>query len=211
MTRTYQKWTVEDEEKLNNCNDFPKIASELERTVDAVQCRFTKIYIYPVIQELFYKDGELNVESLKQNIDTIVNIYYVWHKIEKKDIIRFLTYFDKKIRRALKMSFEKPEELLDYDDSAYSEIDDSEISDESDSEDSNDSDLDDSEGSEDSEDSDTDNSIDTDASDNSASDDSDDDNFTERMSSADKWKLKYYKLKHLNRIKIIDGLLSNKK
>lgn len=203
MARTYQKWTVEDEEKLNNCNDFPKIASELERTVDAVQCRFTKIYIYPVIQELFYKDGELNVESLKQNIDTIVNIYYVWHKIEKKDIIRFLTYFDKKIRRALKMSYEKPEELLDYDDSAYSEIDDSESSDESDSEDSNDSD--------DSDDSDTDSSIDSDDSDDSDnSDDSDDDNFTQRMSSADKWKLKYYKLKHLNRIKIIDGLLSNK-
>jgi hypothetical protein len=208
MARTYQKWTVEDEEKLNNCNDFPKIASELERTVDAVQCRFTKIYIYPVIQELFYKDGELNVESLKQNIDTIVNIYYVWHKIEKKDIIRFLTYFDKKIRRALKMSYEKPQELLDYDDSAYSEIDDSEISDESDSEHSNDSDSDstvDTDASDESDDSDTDSSIDTDA-----SEDSDDDNFTQRMSSADKWKLKYYKLKHLNRIKIIDGLLNNK-
>jgi len=201
MARTYQKWTVEDEEKLNNCNDFPKIASELERTVDAVQCRFTKIYIYPVIQELFYKDGELNVESLKQNIDTIVNIYYVWHKIEKKDIIRFLTYFDKKIRRALKMSYEKPEELLDYDDSAYSEI-----SDESESSDDSDTDsIVDTDESDASDDSDTDSSIDTDA-----SEDSDDDNFTQRMSSADKWKLKYYKLKHLNRIKIIDGLLSNK-
>jgi hypothetical protein len=201
MARTYQKWTVEDEEKLNNCNDFPKIASELERTVDAVQCRFTKIYIYPVIQELFYKDGELNVESLKQNIDTIVNIYYVWHKIEKKDIIRFLTYFDKKIRRALKMSYEKPEELLDYDDSAYSEI-----SDESESSDDSDTDsIVDTDESDASDDSDTDSSIDTDA-----SEDSDDDNFTQRMSSADKWKLKYYKLKHLNRIKIIDGLPSNK-
>lgn len=177
MARAYQKWTVEEEQKLAQIDDYEIVAKQLQRTVDAVQCRFTKLYIWPRMQEMFYnKDSEIEKETLQLHFDNFIQKYSTFYKIESTDLIRFLAYADKKLRKALNWS-------PDEEDSDYR----SELDEESDN-DSDDSDESDN---------------DSDESDNY----SDDEQFEKSMQNANKWKLKYHKLKYLNRLKIIDNLM----
>jgi hypothetical protein len=104
MAKTNHKWTVEDEQKLTNCSDdFRKTAKELQRTVDAVQCRFTKLYICPRMREMFYdKTGnKIDVDCLKVHFDNFIIKYALFYKIEKNDLVRFLSYSDKNLKTTL--------------------------------------------------------------------------------------------------------------
>jgi hypothetical protein len=197
MTRNNQKWTAEEEEKLlNSSSDFPKIAKELQRTVDAVQCRFTKLYIFPKLKEMLYdKDCKFDKKALETHFDNFVNRYAEFYKISKNKLVRFLTYADRKLRRAL------------ADIKTLKELDNKPLSD-SETDDATDTEFD-------SDDetyypSDDDSSDDDSSDDNSSDDDSsdDDESYIQSMKNATKWKLKYYKLKYEKKLNIINNLLN---
>jgi hypothetical protein len=206
MTRNHQKWTAEEEEKLlNSSSDFPKIANELQRTVDAVQCRFTKLYISLRAKEMLYdRDGKFDKKALELHFDNFVNRYAEFYKINKNKLVRFLTYADRKLRRAL-VDIKTLKEL-DNKPLSNSQTG-SDTGDETDA----DSDSDDETYYPSEDDSSDDDSSDDDSSnDDSSNDDSSDDeeSYAQSMQNANKWKLKYYKLKYEKRLNIINNLLN---
>jgi hypothetical protein len=211
MTRNHQKWTAEEEEKLlNSSSDFPKIANELQRTVDAVQCRFTKLYISLRAKEMLYdRDGKFDKKALELHFDNFVNRYAEFYKINKNKLVRFLTYADRKLRRALvdiKTLKELDNKPLSNSQTGSDTGDETDADSDSDDEtyypSEDDSSNDDS--------SDDDSSDDDSSNDDSSNDDSSDDeeSYAQSMQNANKWKLKYYKLKYEKRLNIINNLLN---
>jgi hypothetical protein len=206
MTRNHQKWTEEEEQKLlNNSCDFPKIANELQRTVDAVQCRFTKLYISIRAREMLYdKDGKFDKKALELHFDNFVNRYAEFYKINKNKLARFLAYADRKLRRAL--AEVKSSKAL-----GHKPLDNSESYSDSDDETDTYSDTDDETYCPSEDDSSDDDSSDDDSSDDDSSDDDssdDEESYAQSMQNANKWKLKYYKLKYEKRLSIINNLLN---
>lgn len=81
-TRNYKKWSCTEDRQLiihyNNSKSFKRVANKLSRTIDAVQARYVKKYIYPT-----YDD-----EYLTKNSHELADKYNMRHK----DFVRYLKY-----------------------------------------------------------------------------------------------------------------------
>lgn len=87
-TRNYKKWSPEEDEQLkthyDNSKSFRYVANKLSRTIDAVQARYVKKYIYP----------EHNIQYLKKNRKELADKF----KISHEDFVRYLRYVDIKCK-----------------------------------------------------------------------------------------------------------------
>jgi hypothetical protein len=103
VSNTGKKWTTEDDNMLV-CKylqgyGYEAISEVLGRTVDAVQCRLVKVYIYPLMRNIFYTDKNTFNKLSLNGYDSIILRYSTFYKIEPRDFSRFLRYVDKNIKQ----------------------------------------------------------------------------------------------------------------
>ncbi len=168
------KWTNEDDRILlqyyTNGQSYKNISKKLKRTIEAVQARLVKKYLYPKMYEHFYDNNKKLIESnlYKNNFQTILERYAKLHEIDYKNLEKYLKFADKKLK------CKQEPQLSDLPDL-------NEIIDSDSSYDSYEEDLDNSSYDSDDEISETDES----------SDESDNDN------GNDNYKVRYYKYRYL--------------
>jgi hypothetical protein len=102
ISNTGKKWTTEDDNtlvyKYLQGYGYQAIADDLQRTIDAVQCRLVKVYVYPLVRKLFYTDKNTFNKSSLVGYDNIILRYSTFYKIKADDFSRFLRYVDKNIK-----------------------------------------------------------------------------------------------------------------
>lgn len=103
ISNTGKKWNAEDDsiliDKYLQGYGYEAIAEALGRTVDAVQCRLVKVYIYPLMRNLFYTDKNTFNKSSLDGYDSIILRYSTFYNIKSDDFSRFLRYVDKNIKQ----------------------------------------------------------------------------------------------------------------
>ena len=90
--RTGTKWTTEDDRILlqyyidGQC--YKNISKKLKRTIEAVQARLVKKYLYPKMYEHFYDNNRNLIEAslYKNNFQNILERYAKLHEIDYKNL-----------------------------------------------------------------------------------------------------------------------------
>jgi hypothetical protein len=95
------KWTHKEDrvllDRFNEYKDYKKICTELHRSVDALQARMVKIFIYPKIKFIFYEHEKFNEEYFNRFYLGVVEDYSKEYNISKDNFMLYLKYTDKNL------------------------------------------------------------------------------------------------------------------
>lgn len=95
------KWTdTEDkilEKEFTIHNNYEKISYQLNRSVDALQARMVKRFVYPKIKVIFYEHEKFNKEYFNRFYHGVVEDYSKQYKIDKEHFMLYLRYADRNL------------------------------------------------------------------------------------------------------------------
>jgi len=95
------KWTDTEDRILDKeftiHNNYARISYQLNRSVDALQARMVKRFIYPKIKFIFYEHEKFNKEYFNRFYHGVVEDYSKQYKIDKEKFMLYLRYADRNL------------------------------------------------------------------------------------------------------------------